>query len=49
MFKKFQNFQSVGITNNEFSVKNQTIPIHQSEENWEKSHFYAFLRVLKCY
>ena len=28
-------------------TKNQTIPMNQSEEKWEKPHFYAFLRGLR--
>ena len=28
-------------------TKNQTIPMNQSEEKWEKPHFKAFLRGLR--
>ena len=28
-------------------TKNQTIPMNQSEEKWEKHHFLAFLRGLR--
>ena len=45
--KNFQNWQCVGITQIDFSSKNQTIPMKQSEEKWEKPNFKAFLRGLR--
>ena len=38
-FKPFQNCQCVGFIYIDFSSKNQTIPMNQSEEKWEKPHF----------
>ena len=45
--KPFQNYICVGIIQIDFSSENQTIPMNQSEEKWEKPHFEDFLRGLR--
>ena len=47
LFKKYKNFQYVGITKIHFSSKNQNIPMNKSEEKLRKPHFLAFLRGLR--
>ena len=36
--------ESLGLQRLRRETKNQTIPMNQSKEKWEKPHFYAFLR-----